>query len=173
MQRFSFTTLHIEWYVKKRNLLFLPFLLLDTWIINSWKKHCITSAKVVMFSPMSVCLMVCWLACRQDNTKTASWLSRELWQKIGLGPEWTLLTFGAYVDIGTDLRMFPHFFNIVSYVISSWLTSSENNLMLIQIWIKTQQTWLNLRRLLGFDGGIHLTECVYVEVPLIWDIIIE
>lgn len=33
------------------------------------------------------------LVCDQDNTKTSEWISTILEWRMGLGPEWTLLTF--------------------------------------------------------------------------------
>lgn len=61
---------------------------------------------------MSVCLFLCWSVgfCRQDYTKSVELISMKLGQRMGLGPERTLLTFGADLDKGMNPGFFLTFF---------------------------------------------------------------
>ena len=56
-----------------------------------------------MFSPMSVC----WLVCNHNYTKTTQRISTKLGWRMGLGPEQTPETLGTDLDKGTDPGIFP------------------------------------------------------------------
>lgn len=58
----------------------------------------ITSARVILFSLLSVFRLVC----DQDYTKTTEQISVKLEWRVGLGPEWTPLTFFADPDKDKD-----------------------------------------------------------------------
>lgn len=61
---------------------------------------------VLNTSATLVCSFVGWLVCREDYTKTTLRTFIKLVWRNGLGPEWTLLTFSADPDKGTDLELF-------------------------------------------------------------------
>ena len=49
-----------------------------------------------------LCLFYVWLVCEWDYAKTTEQISTELQWRMGLGPEWTPLTFGVDMDKGKD-----------------------------------------------------------------------
>ena len=51
----------------------------------------ITSAKKVMYSPMSIS----WLVCQQEYAKTTEWVSMKSEWRMGLSPQWTPFTVGG------------------------------------------------------------------------------
>ena len=76
-----------------------------------------TSAKEVMFSTVSISLLVGWLVCQQEYIKNTEWISVKLYWGMVLSRKQTPSTFGEDPNKGMDPEIFfLPFFNVQDWV---------------------------------------------------------